>query len=70
MKTIAIAGAVLMGAALSTAAKADLNYGPQTNGNQCWKSAKDNHNGYGYWEACPAPAAVTHHAVHHHPKKS
>jgi hypothetical protein len=70
MKTMAIAATVLMGAALSTAANAEMNVGPQTNGGQCWKNAKDGHNGYGYWEACPTQAAVTHHVVHHQKKKS
>jgi hypothetical protein len=75
MKTIA-AAALLIGAALSTAAYADMNYGPMTNGGKCWKTAKDaEHSGFGYWDACAAPAATaahtaTAHHVHHHQKKS
>jgi hypothetical protein len=74
MKTIVTAAVVAMGAVLSTTAYAELNWGPDRNGNQCWKfSAKDSHNGYGYWETCPAAVATTTTAVHHarhHQKKS
>jgi len=56
--TIVAAAALVIGAAVSTAAKAEMNYGPMQNGSQCWKNAKDSHNGYGYWESCPAPAAA------------
>jgi hypothetical protein len=68
--TIVITAALLMGAALSTAANADINWGPDKNGRQCWKySFGGSHNEYGYWDTCPAPAAAaaTHHI--HHPKK-
>ena len=75
MKTIVTAAIVAMGAALSTTAYAELNWGPDRNGNQCWKySAKDSHNGYGYWANCPEAAATTTttatHHVRHHQKKS
>jgi hypothetical protein len=70
MTIVTAAAAMLIGAALSTTAKAELNYGPVTNGKQCWKSAKDPMNGFGYWDSCPTPAAavVTHHVQHHHKK--
>ena len=68
--TIVTAAALLMGAALSTAANADINWGPDKNGKQCWKySFGGGHNEYGYWDACPAPAATTvSHPVRHHKK--
>jgi hypothetical protein len=67
--TIATAAAVLIGAALSTTAMADMNYGPINNGKQCWKSAKDGINGFGYWDSCPTPAAaVVTHAPRHQRK--
>jgi hypothetical protein len=73
MKSLTIvtaAAAMLMGTVLSTTAKAELNYGPITNGTQCWNSARDPLNGFGYWGSCPnvAVAAVAHHVVHHHKK--
>jgi hypothetical protein len=68
--TIVAAAALLIGAAASTAAKAELNYGPMQNGTKCWKNAKDSHNGYGYWDSCPAPAATVAHTTKHHSKKS
>ena len=46
----------------SAPARADFNFGPSTNGKQCWKaspgSTGSNGGMYGYWDACPAPAAV------------
>jgi hypothetical protein len=71
--TIVTAAALVMGAALSTAANADINWGPAKNGTQCWKySFGSGHHEFGYWDNCPAPAAapVAHHAPHHHQKKS
>jgi hypothetical protein len=72
--TIVTAAAVLTAAALSTAANAEINWGPVKNGNQCWTySFGSAHNEYGFWGPCPAPAAVSAaataaHHTHHHKK--
>jgi hypothetical protein len=44
----------------SVPARADVNYGPKQNGDQCWKSAAgyDREGRYGYWSACPQTASV------------
>ena len=58
--TIVTAAAMLTAAALSTAANAEINWGPMKSGTQCWKySVNGAHNEYGYWDQCPAPAATT-----------
>jgi hypothetical protein len=65
------AAAMLFGGLLAgTPAKAEYNYGPMKNGSQCYKASKTwGEMGYGYWENCPAPAATSAPAVHHHSKK-
>lgn len=70
--TIVAAAALVIGAAVSTAANAELYYGPMQNGTQCWVGAKADaaHNGFGHWEACPAPAATTAHTTTRHRKKA
>jgi hypothetical protein len=53
------AAAVLAAALSSVAARAEFNYGPVQNGNQCWKSnVTQAHNGFGYWTTCPQPASA------------
>ena len=44
----------------SVPARADVNYGPKQNGNQCWKSApgNDREGRFGFWSACPQTASV------------
>jgi hypothetical protein len=58
----ALAAAITLAAALSpVAAKADFNYGPIQNGNQCWNKATSNghtNGGFGYWAECPKPAST------------
>ena len=68
--TIVAAAALLIGAAASTAAKAELNYGAPAHGTKCWERAKDGHHGYGYWDSCPAPAATIAHTTKHHSNKT
>ena len=57
-----VATVALVGLFATAPARADYNYGPAKNGTQCWKSAPgwtgSNGGMYGYWEACPAPAAA------------
>jgi hypothetical protein len=57
----AFAAAIVLATTLSSvAAKADFNYGPIQNGNQCWKPAMSNghvNSGYGFWSECPKPAS-------------
>jgi hypothetical protein len=66
---ISVAAMAMFGALLSAApAKADFNFGPIKNGNQCWKYST-NSKEFGYWMACPEPAAVAAPAPrksHHH----
>jgi hypothetical protein len=53
------AAAVTMCAGLlaSVPAKAEYNFGPIRNGNQCWKAAPGHgRDGFGAWNACPAAA--------------
>ena len=54
---IAAAGIALLA---SAPAKADVNYGPKQNGNQCWKSSVGNEREgrFGYWSTCPKPAST------------
>jgi hypothetical protein len=51
--TIAIAG--LISAAPASAAQ--LGGGPRQQNGQCWKGSKGS-EGFGYWRACPQPAAA------------
>ena len=63
----AIAAVAIAALFASAPANAEYHYGPVKNGNQCWKSARDNGNtAFGYWDQCPAPAATTAAAVRHH----
>jgi hypothetical protein len=62
---------VFAGHAASVPAKADFNFGPVQNGNQCWNSSPNSNNSkeFGYWAACPQPASVaapTHRKNRHH----
>jgi D-alanyl-D-alanine dipeptidase len=66
---ISVAAMMVFAALVPTApAKADFNFGPVQNGNQCW-TYTPNSKEFGYWGACPQPASVaapTHHKSHHH----
>jgi hypothetical protein len=60
--TASAAAIVLAVTLLSVAAKADFNYGPLQQGNQCWNKAAHNghtNGGFGYWSECPKPASAT-----------
>jgi hypothetical protein len=69
---ISAAAVTVFGALVATVpAKADFNFGPVQNGNQCWNSSPNSNNSkeFGYWAACPQPASIaapTHHKSHHH----
>jgi hypothetical protein len=58
----ASAAAIVLATTLSSvAAKADFNYGPVQNGNQCWTRSMSNghiNGGFGYWAECPKPAST------------
>lgn len=56
----AIATIIVLGAGVvATTAKADMNYGPMRNGDQCFtKSKGTNARMFGYWGPCPQPAAA------------
>ncbi len=52
----------------STAAKADFNFGPVRNADQCW-TLTTNSKEFGYWSTCPRPASVAapaHRKSRHH----
>jgi hypothetical protein len=58
----------------SIAAKADFNFGPERNGNQCWTRHTTNgwtNSGFGYWAECPKPASAPAPAVRkpHHTRQ-
>jgi hypothetical protein len=65
--TVALAAVIVAGAAFSSTAKAELYWGPERVGNQCWNKAVHANNGYGFWTPCKAAAPagrVAHHAKH------
>jgi hypothetical protein len=67
---VSTAVAIVLAAMLSAApAKAEYNYGPAQNGNQCWKVSASSRD-FGYWSACPQPASTpvtrtARHSRHH-----
>ena len=58
--TKAIATALLLGAGIiATTARADMNYGPTQNGDQCFtKASGGSESMFGWWGPCPQPAAA------------
>jgi hypothetical protein len=65
-----IMAALLLGAGMGVStAKAEINYGPiHDNKGMCFNRAAGSAElGYGYWAACPKPAAAP--ATHHHSAK-
>ena len=64
--TKVLATFLLLGtSAVVTTAKADMNYGPVKNGDQCFtKSGNGSESMWGWWGPCPQPAAA---AVERHP---
>ncbi len=71
--TVYTAAALALAAVLASApARAEMNYGPNKNGSQCWKATpgfSGNSGGtFGWWEPCPQPASATvtpRHRRHH-----
>jgi hypothetical protein len=73
MKTFTISAAtmtVLAALLASAPARAERNWGPLKNGDQCWKEQVNtggfNAGTWGYWTACPAAASVAVEPRHHH----
>jgi hypothetical protein len=60
-RSLTISAATMMLFAISLAsapAKADHNFGPVRNGDQCWYNANKRHPDFGYWAACPASSGA------------
>jgi len=70
MRHFLITAAAMMALATlaSAPAKADRNWGPIQQGNQCWTNSVSSKE-FGYWSACAKPASATVPTVRHHRQK-
>jgi hypothetical protein len=66
MRHFLVTAAAMMALATfaSAPAKADRNWGPIQQGNQCWTNSTSSKE-FGYWGDCPKPASVAVAPVRH-----
>jgi hypothetical protein len=64
MRHFLITAAAMTALFASAPAKADRNWGPIQQGNQCWTNSVSSKE-FGYWGDCPKPASVALAPVRH-----